>query len=125
MAREWRRYVVAPTDLQNYAIEDAADAMWPGLYFLWGGSDQLLYVGLSNQVCRRILAHRKAGAIPFADFSALRVRGRVFRSLFLERIEAAYIHALECPHNTKAVPPYSAEMVDAIRSAWQAHEVAA
>ncbi len=76
-----------------------------GIYFLWDINGSLLYVGKSVEISRRMCKHIDDGAIPFAAFSYMPVRGHFLCSLFLLDIETCYILALEPTHNSQFRPP--------------------
>jgi len=75
-----------------------------GIYFLWDINGSLLYVGKSVEISRRMWKHIEDGAIPFAAFSYMPVRGHHLGKLFMLEIETCYILALEPTHNAQFRP---------------------
>lgn len=79
-----------------YALEEGPNK--GGIYFLIQESD-IVYVGQSDTIYRRLIQHRKA-QFPFSHFWCF---GGV-PQMFLEHVELFYIYALEPPLNNKYPP---------------------
>lgn len=78
---------------QPYVFGDGPNIV--GIYFLIN-DDEVIYVGKSNAICRRLMQHRRAGR----RFSHYWYFGDV-PELFVEYVEAFYIHTLMPPLNEK------------------------
>ena len=126
MARNWRRFICTPNSLPVLSAESHG-ALWgaQGIYFLWRDG-RLLYIGLATDAGRRLLAHRRAGRIPFNEVTFLRADGHHFREHLLRGLECAYIRALTPQFNTHeghdgrwAGMPRMSKVIRRLWSAWK------
>ena len=119
----WPRYVIAPDQMLCYTGRWAEHGInGGGVYFLWGKDNELLYVGTTCDLAARLLAHHRAGKIPYLAYSFLEVEAHPLFNL-AEWIEGAYIGALEPPYNYR--PGRCAFlgkklMLERINAAWEA-----
>jgi predicted GIY-YIG superfamily endonuclease len=94
--------------------------MMSGVYFLWRDESALQYVGSSLHIQNRIAQHIWGRRIRFTHYSVVEVNDDRLLSV-MERIENAYIKALEPPHNSRtkgATWEHEAAMVKEIQRAW-------
>jgi predicted GIY-YIG superfamily endonuclease len=113
---DWGGMILRP-DSETYAI-NARTTAHMGIYVLTEADGHILYVGLSNNIPMRIMAHWKKGAIPFARYAFQPVP-----EYAIEEVEMAHIHALEPEYNISYQGrgtgwPQRDEMVKAIRMLW-------
>lgn len=97
----WPRYVISPDQMLRYAGQMAEHGInGAGVYFLWGEENALLYVGTTDDLAARLLAHHRKRRIPYVAYSFLDVDPHPLFNL-AEWIEGAYIDALEPPYNSR------------------------
>lgn len=102
----WRAFIASPDDMPLVERAQAHTIAAAGIYFLWLDETALLYVGLSCDIGSRLLAHVRAGRIPFthASFIGCWPDGFVESERMVEVLEAAYVHQLEPPFNSFGCP---------------------
>jgi len=120
MQRNWRHYVITPHSLHFAQCFVDPDEHVRAVYFLWGASGRLLYVGKSCSLRHRLIQHAINDEIPFLYYSS--IDADCEHDCFLREIEAAYITALSPPYNRK--PQYCSftnhkRFTAAIVTAWQ------
>ena len=94
--------VFSPRQIIDAAVADTNGELWdePGVYFLvWDG--QIVYVGRSVSVGKRLREHRKEGR-PFQQASAI----IGLCDVGMREVEDAYVRALMPPWNEKATEGY-------------------
>lgn len=113
LLKQWRAFIVGP-DMPRYDRYDSPSRT-DGVYFLFEGED-LLYVGQSTFVMKRIEQHRNSWR-PFSHWGCLHVPGNL-----LKIVETAYIRVLRTPQNRYVPPqcePPSDLLEEAILDAWR------
>lgn len=109
-------YVLGP-DAQVYQQGDYPGG---GIYMLFAGDGELLYVGQSLNVGYRVVQHfwaaKRKERRSFVGFSMLDVPQELMR-----HVECAHIHALSPPENCAPTPgwPLHAQLVELIKEAWR------
>jgi len=122
LIRGAERFILDPEDETSYEHAGAAP-MWGGIYALWSAGDVLLYIGLSDCISRRLLAHwrsrrfRHGRIIPWLYATLMPVP-----EMMRKAVEVAHIHALTPPYNRLYEPKqwggHDAH-VEAIRARWR------
>lgn len=66
-------YELLPVEFLRNLRPVTANCRFSGVYFLWGFADELVYIGQSKDISRRIVSHTKKPPVRFSRATYLRV----------------------------------------------------